>query len=436
MAALSFGLVIGYTSPALPQMTAKDGPLDESSASWFGSLMTIGGMLGCPLAGFLVQRVGRKATLLINVLPYLVGWGLIMMCSDISFLCFGRMLTGLGCGMSTVCSPMFIAEISTKELRGMLGSGVQLAIVTGILLAYAVGMAVTWRSLALFAMCIPICAALMTLKVIDTPHYYLSRGQKHEALRALSWLRAPGADVDEECRDMEESQDADNEKVSWRDFTKQELYLPLRVSVGLMIFQQLSGINVIMFYTVSIFQSAGYKESGNLATVVVGIVQFVITIVACMLMDRAGRRVLLFISGLGMAVTCFTMGYYYQQASESLSWLALASLIVYIIAFSIGWGPIPMLIMSEIFPLKARGAASAIASVSNWLFAFIVTKEFYMLQTMLGQHGVFWLYSLCCVIGVTFVWKFVPETKGKSLEDIELYFLGRAIMTRKTPINL
>ncbi|KAK2151651.1 hypothetical protein LSH36_356g06018 [Paralvinella palmiformis] len=442
MATVSFGFVIGYSSPALPQMTASGGPLDENSASWFGSLATIGGMIGCPLAGWLVERAGRKGALMMTALPYLVGWSMIMVCGDIGMLCLGRMLTGLGCGMATVCCPMYVAETSTKELRGMLGSGVQLSITAGILLVYVAGMAVGWRSLAFIAFCIPLCALVMTLKLTDTPRYYLARGRKQEAVRALSWLRGVGADVEDECRDMEESLDADAEQVSWRDFCKQELYLPLRVSIGLMIFQQLSGINVVMFYTVSIFQSAGYKESGNLATVAVGAVQVVGTLVACAFMDRAGRRLLLFISGLGMTLTCFTMGYYYHQmqlspaTASNLSWLALASLIVYVVAFSVGWGPIPMLIMSEIFPVKARGSATAVASVSNWCFAFFVTKEFSTLQSMLGQHGVFWLYSFCCALGMAFVWRLVPETKGKSLEDIELYFLGKAIMNRKVTVNI
>ena len=148
-------------------------------------------------------------------------------------------------------------------------------------------------------------------------------------------------------------------------------------------------------------------------------------------MDRAGRRVLLLTASLGMMISCTMMGYYYHvtygTTENDLGWLALTSLILYIIAFSLGWGPIPMLVTSEIFPVRARGTAAAVATSVAWISGFIVTKEFSLLQDALGMAGTFWLFGLCCLIGLVFVWRKVPETKGKSLEDIELYFLGRAV---------
>lgn len=200
-----------------------------------------------------------------------------------------------------------------------------------------------------------------------------------------------------------------------------------------MFFQQCSGINVVMFYTVSIFQSAGYKDNAEMATMLIGLVQVLATAIACHFMDRAGRRQLLFISSAGMTLTCCTLGYYYHLINSnptqatSVSWLALASLVVYIAAFALGWGPIPMLVMSEIFPVKARGAASAITTAANWTLAFVVTKEFPFLVDTIGQTATFWLFGLSCLISAGFVWRYVPETKGKSLEDIELYFMGRAM---------
>lgn len=199
----------------------------------------------------------------------------------------------------------------------------------------------------------------------------------------------------------------------------------------IMFFQQFSGINAVMFYTVSIFQSAGYKNS-ELATVVIGVVQVIATLVACFLMDKMGRKKLLIIAGSTMALTCTTFGYYYYRMSSgthaNISWLAITSLIIYIIGFSLGWGPIPMLVMSEIFPAPARGAASGIATFTNWFCAFLITKEFIAFQELFGQAGTFWIFGVCCLFGVMFVSKYLPETKGKSLEDIELYFLGRSML--------
>jgi SP family facilitated glucose transporter-like MFS transporter 8 len=288
----------------------------------------------------------------------------------------------------------------------------------------------------MFGLALPFITAVMVLRIPESPRFLVTNGRRQEALRALSWLRGPHVDVEDECHDIEESFDPSDKMTLSELFSKRELFLPLKVSVGLMIFQQFSGINVVMFYTVSIFESAGFKENATMATVFIGAVQVVVTVVACLVMDRAGRRVLLILAGTGMALSCFTLGYYYKQqaAAEAnameitdLSWLALSSLVVYIVAFSIGLGPIPMLVMSEIFPVRARGTASGIASFICWFCGFIVTKEYATMETILGQYGAFWFFGLCCIAGVLFVWRSVPETKGKSLEDIELYFLGRGM---------
>jgi len=299
-----------------------------------------------------------------------------------------------------------------------------------------------WRKLALVGAIIPIISVLLTLRAPETPRFLLNTSQRSLALRSLLWLRGTSASAEEECRDMEENADA-GERTGWSEFRRPELYRPLFVSCTVMIFQQLCGINVVIFYTVSIFQSAGFdKETSGLATVAIGAVQVFGTVIACFLMDRSGRRKLLIIGGLSMGLTAFMMGVYYQQmihanaptdgstarpVENNLGWLAIFSLVGYSFAFAVGWGPIPMLLMSEIFPAKVRGAASAVASLVNWTLAFIVTNQFANLTAVLGSHGTFWLFGTFCVLSVGFVFRFVPETKGKSLDDIELYFLGRAI---------
>lgn len=446
LSALSFGYVIGFSSPALPLMQLAKEPMykNPDAASWFGSVFTLGAMFGCPASGWLVDRVGRKLTLLVTSVPFLLGWLTISFGESLNVLYLGRILTGFSSGMACVVSPLYIAETSTKELRGMLGSGVQLFITVGIFMVYTMGLVVSWRGLAFIGAVIPLVAALFTLPAPETPRYLLNSNQKSEALRSLLWLRGTSAVAEEECRDMEENTDID-EKVSWSEFRRPELFRPLVVSVMIMVFQQLSGINVVMFYSVSICQSAGFSYASGLAAVMIAAVQVVGTVVACFLMDRAGRRYLLIIAGLGMALSCFVLGGYYHSASLStqlpesptsalvssnssdLSWLALASLMGYITAFALGWGPIPMLLMSEIFPARARGTASAIASLTNWMFAFLVTKEFASLQSLFGMDGTFIFFGACCFVAVVYVYHCVPETKGKSLEDIELYFLGRAI---------
>jgi len=183
-----------------------------------------------------------------------------------------------------------------------------------------------------------------------------------------------------------------------------------------------------------VLQAAGFKESGGVATVVIGVVQVIATVVACMVMDSQGRRRMLIVAGLGMALSCTTLGIYYNisrndaASTESLGWLALCSLIGYIVAFSLGWGPVPMLFMSEVLPTRARGTASGAATLVNWAIAFVVTMFFASLQESVGLDGSFWLFGVACLLAVVYVVRHVPETKGRSLEHIEQFFARRSVI--------
>ncbi|XP_046344784.2 solute carrier family 2, facilitated glucose transporter member 8-like [Haliotis rufescens] len=434
LGALCFGYVIGYSSPAIPSMI-KSGVLNKQNAGWFGSLMTVGAILGGPSGGYCIEKFGRRKSLIIATVPFLLGWVAMLTSSTLTYLYAGRFLTGFSSGLVTVCVPVYIAEISTKSMRGVLGSCTQLFITVGILLAYACGLHFDWRGLALIGAIQAVTALVMSFFIPETPRWLLGRNQKAEAIQALKALRDSHMDVQEECRDIEEGLDP-QEDFAWSEFLqKPELSRPLFIALTVFVFQQLSGINAVMFYTVSIFETA-IPDLAHGATVAVGAIQVVATFAACLLMDRAGRRKLLIIAGLIMSATLFMFGLYYKlQASNSLNstmktWLPVCSLMIYIVGFSLGWGPIPMLVMSEIFPSRARGAASSIAILGNWLVAFVVTKEFMTMQTILGQDGTFYLFAMFCLMSVMFVWKYLPETKGKSLEDIELYFLGRTLIDK------
>jgi len=182
-----------------------------------------------------------------------------------------------------------------------------------------------------------------------------------------------------------------------------------------------------------VLQAAGFKESGA-ATVVIGVVQVIATVVACAVMDKQGRRRLLILAGLGMALSCASLGFYYNvtradpTATDRLGWLALASLIGYIVAFSLGWGPVPMLFMSEVLPSRARGTASGVATLVNWALAFVVTMFFASLKAAVGLDGCFWIFGVACLLAVQFAVRYVPETKGRSLEKIEEFFATRTIV--------
>lgn len=429
---LCFGFTVGYSSSAIPDLE-KEGVLDGGNftggnflSSWFGSLMTIGAIFGGPFGGYSIEKFGRKSTIILSSLLFAVGGLILSNSNTVNALFLGRFITGWACGQVTVCVPVYIAEISTKSLRGLLGSCVQLSITVGILLAYTFGMSLGWSALAFVGTVPAFLATVVMFFFPDTPRWLLMKNRRKDALLALSAIRGPHTAVEEECRDIEEGLD-NQESFSFAEFQKPELSRPLFISLAIVLFQQLSGINAVMFYTVSIFNSAGFKKSAE-ATVIIGVVQVIATAVACVLMDRAGRRKLLIIAGSVMTLSCGLFGLYFMLPTPAPSWLAIMSLVIYIIGFSLGWGPIPMLIMSEIFPARARGTASGLASFVSWLSAFIITNEFANMNKLMGQAGTFWIFGICCLFSVMFVNKHLPETKGKSLEDIELYFLGRSMI--------
>ncbi|XP_041368856.1 solute carrier family 2, facilitated glucose transporter member 8-like [Gigantopelta aegis] len=429
--ALSFGYTIGYSSPAIPSML-KARVLEEKDVGWFGSLMTIGALAGGPFGGWCIEKFGRRKSILLSSLPFIFGWLAIVYATDSKLLFQGRFATGFASGMVTVCIPIYLAEISTKSMRGVLGSCMQLCITVGIFWVYTAGLKLEWQSMASVAIIPAVLQFVAVYFLPETPQWLLSKGRKADALKALKAIRDPHQDVQEECRDIDEGFDH-NEEFSWSEFRKSELMQPLIICSAVLAFQQFSGINAVMFYTVSIFQTA-IPNHAHIATVIIGGVQVVATVVACFLMDRAGRRKLLIGAGIVMTITLLLFGQYYRLlASESLTsslktWFPVICLTFYMIGFSLGWGPIPMLLMSEIFPSRARGAASAIAMFVSWLTSFFVTNEFMTMQNMFGASGTFNMFGFSCLLSVIFVWRYVPETKGKSLEDIELYFLGKSII--------
>jgi len=255
--ALSFGYTIGYSSPALPQMTAFGQVMynNEDAASWFGSVMTLGGMIGCIAGGNLVERNGRRWTLMATALPFFFGWLTIAFGTEIWFLCFGRLLTGIGCGMVCVAAPLYVAEMAHREVRGTLGGGIPLSITSGILMAYSLGLCLGWRELAIVGAAAPLISFLLSLRVAESPRWLLSVGRKTDAFNVLVWLRGASAVGENEFYEMEKSFAETSNRASLSEIiTNPEFARPFMVALGVMALQQCTGINAVMFYTVSIFQ--------------------------------------------------------------------------------------------------------------------------------------------------------------------------------------
>ncbi|KFQ25452.1 Solute carrier family 2, facilitated glucose transporter member 8, partial [Merops nubicus] len=438
---LSFGFVLGYSSPVIPELREINDPklrLDSNQASWFGSVVTLGAAAGGILGGYLVDKVGRKLSLMLCSIPYVFGYTLIISAQNVWMLYIGRLLTGLASGITSLVVPVYISEVSHPKVRGMLGSCVQLMVVTGILGAYVAGMTLQWRWLAVLCS-LPPCVMLLLMSLVpETP-----RNSRWEAIAALCFLRGPHVDHEWECRQLEAG--VQEEGLNLSEFKNPSVYRPLLIGVALMFFQQMTGINAVMFYAETVFEDANFKVIGVMASVVVGSIQVCFTAVAALVIDKAGRKVLLYISGIIMALSTALFGLYFKMVlpnqnnlanpnvwftpnsaslgtESSISWLAVVSLGLFVAGFALGWGPVPWLVISEIFPLKARGISSGACVLTNWIMAFLVTKEFYNFIAFLTSYGTFWLFSAFCFLNITFTAFYVPETKGQTLEQIEAYF--------------
>ncbi|XP_029296364.1 solute carrier family 2, facilitated glucose transporter member 8 [Cottoperca gobio] len=444
---MSFGFVLGYSSPAIPELTSIADPrlrLDDNQASWFGSIVTLGAAAGGLLGGWMVEKMGRKLSLMFCSLPYVFGFTMIIAAQNVWMLYIGRVLTGLASGVTSLVVPLYISEMAHERVRGTLGSCVQLMVVMGIMGVYLGGLYLDWRWLAICSSIPPTLLMVCMCFMPETPRFLLSQGKRREAEEALRFLRGPDAPVEWECARIEEACSEQGSTFQMSDLKDPGFYKPLMIGVMMMIFQQMTGINAIMFYAENIFEQAHFKES-DLASVIVGLIQVVFTGVAALIMDKAGRKVLLIISGVAMAISTTAFGVYFYLMSKfpppsslsllvldkaaeephaDLAWLALASMAVFITGFALGWGPIPWLVMSEIFPYKVRGIASAVCVLTNWSMAFIVTKTFKDMMILLTSAGTFWLFASMCILNVVFTIAFIPETKGKTLEQIEAMFRG------------
>lgn len=428
---LSFGFVLGYSSPAIPDLTSTEDPrlrLDSDQASWFGSIVTLGAAAGGLLGGWMVQKIGRKLSLMAAAVPFVLGFTVIVAAQDVWMLYVGRTLTGLASGVTSLTVPLYISETAHERVRGLLGSCVQLMVVLGIMGVYLAGLVLDWRWLAVCSSIPPTLMLLSMCWMPETPRFLLSRGRRREAEEALRFLRGPEAAVEWESARIEEAAQEQGGSFQLSDLRDPGVFKPLLLGVFLMVFQQMTGINAIMFYAESIFKQANV-QNGDLGSVLVGVVQVLFTAVAAVIMDRAGRKLLLMISGVCMALSTAAFGVYFYlleqpQPQTQLAWLALLSMGVFITGFALGWGPIPWLLMSEILPVKVRGFAGAVCVLTNWTMAFVVTKSFTDMMTLLTSAGTFWLFSFMCVLNLVFTTFFVPETKGKTLEQIEAIFRG------------
>ncbi|XP_073969045.1 facilitated trehalose transporter Tret1-like isoform X2 [Rhodnius prolixus] len=431
---LAMGTILGWTSPTeLPLKAGQYGfEVNNSEFPWIGSLMSIGAIFGAAFTGTITDKIGRRTTIIGIVIPSVVGWALMIWAVNPYMMMVGRVILGLASGAYSVACPMYTNEISEVEIRGTLGTYFQLQITIGILLSYVIGAVVDVYWLSVICAIIPILTSVLMAFMPETPYYLLMKNDVQKARQSLQKLRGKKYNIDGEIEQFQATiERVAAEKLSFRQaFTTVAAKRGLAVGLGIMFFQQLSGINAVIFYTSQIFQSAGSKLAPSVATIIVGAVSVVATYVSTLMVDRLGRKPLLFISDLVMALSSLVLGIFFwiqthePEKATSIGWLPIACLSVFIIVFSIGYGPIPWMLIAEIFSPAIKGPASSIACLFNWVCAFLVTLLFPIVKDAIGSATTFWIFTVISFIGTAFVYFFVPETKGKSLDEVVKIFGG------------
>ncbi|XP_056395324.1 solute carrier family 2, facilitated glucose transporter member 6 isoform X2 [Hyla sarda] len=443
----SFGYGLVYPSPVLPVLEGYTDPvlhITDAEKSWFGSVFALGCCFGGISSMFLNDRLGRKLSIMCSAFPAAVGFLLMGSAQHISMLLLGRILTGVAGGMTSSSIPVYISEISHAGLRGALGACPQLMAVCGALVLYALGLILPWRWLAIAGE-VPVLLMLFLLCFMpDSPRFLISQGKDEKALQALIWLRGPNTAYRGEFQRIKESVLKASSSLSCTELSDPYYYKPILISVFMRCLQQLSGINPILTYLEPIFNRTNVILRGGYDAALVGLVRLVSVLVAALVMDKAGRKILLYTSSSLMLVSSLSMGLYVHftvDMSNStnltmvdsdphppvdpvnyLGIIPLVCIMLYILGYAFGWGPITWLLMSEILPLKARGTASGLCVMVSWITGFVLTEAFLPVVNVFKLETPFFFFaiiSLCCII---FTYRVVPETKGRTLEQIESYF--------------
>ena len=405
--------------------------LVEVVTSW----VTLGAMFGALAGGELADRFGRRNAILFSGVLFVVGAAVQAFAPVTAVLVGGRLIVGAAVGLISVAAPLYGAELAPRTLRGRIVSGYQFAITIGIFAAYLVNdwlsAGGSWRVM-LGSSAVPgLLLLVVAVAEPESPRWLMKMLRRPEAKVQMQKIR-PKVDADDALNMIDEALRQETESAAWSEIFHTRWRRPLIIGIGLAVFQQITGINAIIYYANQIFASAGFAPSSqaNLTTWAIGGVNVAATVIALVFVDRWGRRKLLLGGLVGMGISLAVLGVAFRfivpaaanaaaTAPSLAGIITLCGLVTFIISFAASLGPVTWTVITEIFPGRIRGRAVSVCTAFNWLSAYVVSQGFLSMVDAAGSSLTFGLFALFCVIGWVWIFFRVPETKGRSLEDIQ-----------------
>ena len=419
-----FGYDTGVIGGAMLFMQKDLGLKSHGQQQLVVAILLLGAIAGAVIAGWSADKFSRRRTKIVSGTVYVIGGLACAFSTTYWQILASRFWLGLAVGCASFVSPMYIAELVPPRIRGGVVSFNQLMITLGILAAYIVdwgfaGFSNNWRWMFALAVVPGAALAIGMYFMPFSPRWLIDNGREDEAREVLENYRFEEDDVEGE---IEEIKDVAKEESSLRELLGKGVRRMMIVGIALAVFQQIVGINTVIYYAPTILKFAGQQNTGALTqSVYIGCTNVFFTIVAILLLDKLGRRFFLIAGTATLTAALVGLGIFFQSTSlqHSAGWLSLVCLLVYIMGFAVGLGPVFWLMISEIFPLQMRGPAMAVCTMFNWGFNFLISYTFLTLTDVLTKQGAFWLYAFFGVCAVVFFITVVPETKDRSLEEIQ-----------------
>ncbi|XP_055317544.1 facilitated trehalose transporter Tret1-like [Sitodiplosis mosellana] len=439
---IGYGLSVGWYASAFLLYDSDDCPLpsgrvDMDEIAWIGSILGIGGLIGTVAVGWIADRIGRKNSLLAMAVPQIISYLLIVYAQNVYYLYASRFLVGFVGGAVFVVIPMMVAEISEDRIRGTLCTILVLGSTGGVLLGFVAGHFLEYAETPRIALMFPILYIALFSFMPETPYYLMKTNRMEEAEKSLRFYRniSPNAAVsDNKSFEYELSKlkysytemqrkhldSASNTPLTMSDFFNQ----PFAIGCIIMVAHEFCGGFTMCSYAGMIFAKSGSKMSPGISSIIVGVIQFIGTYVSSLLIDRLGRKFLMLISFTGTGISHALLATYIYLSSstdinlEAYQWVPVVSFSAMIFIASCGALPIPYVVISEILPDKIRSVGSTFIFSISWALTFVLVKVFPSLLAMIGLYACIYIFSICCFVTVVYLLIFVPETKGKSLEEI------------------